>query len=226
MPAATLHCPSCGAPADPDARACVYCHARLATVACSRCFATAFAGMKHCPACGSFLARATGPEEETPERACPRCQGTLEPIRLGTHKLRECVECGGVWIDNRTFLAICHDRDAIANEVRERTWPGASDDSVVRVGYVRCPECEVLMNRVNFARVSGVVVDVCREHGTWFGAGELRRVVEFVERGGIPRGVTQAALDSFDLFLQGDRTAIDRDPWSAIFGAFTPQDGR
>ena len=224
MPAATLHCPDCGAPADSDARACVYCHAHLATVSCSRCSATAFAGMKHCPACGAFLARATAPEE-TPERACPRCSGRLDPIQLGTHRLRECVDCAGVFIDNRTFLAICHDRESIAQEVAERTRPGASDDSVVRVGYVRCPECEGLMNRVNFARVSGVVVDVCREHGTWFGAGELRRVVEFVERGGIPRDVTKAAMDAFDLHLKGDATARNRDPWSAIFDAFTPQDG-
>ena len=36
--AGTLTCPQCGAAAAPDARACAFCRARLATVACPRCF--------------------------------------------------------------------------------------------------------------------------------------------------------------------------------------------
>ena len=35
-----------------------------------------------------------------------------------------------------------------------------------RVQYRRCPHCREFMNRVNFGRYSGVIVDVCREHGT------------------------------------------------------------
>ena len=41
------------------------------------------------------------------------------------------------------------------------------------------------MNRVNFARCSGVVVDVCKAHGTWFDRDELRRIVEFIRAGGL-----------------------------------------
>ena len=224
MPAATLHCPDCGAPASPDAHECPYCHARLATVSCPACFATAFVGMKHCPACGTALAREADPDDSA-EKACPRCTGALAAIRLGDNRLRECVDCGGLWVDNRTFLAICHDRDRMAPLVAEKLRPGRADGELLRVGYVRCPDCQALMSRVNFARISGVVVDVCREHGTWFEAGELRRVVEFIERGGIPRGVTKAAMDSFDLFLRGDSSAMDRDPWTSIFAHFTPQGG-
>lgn len=36
------------------------------------------------------------------------------------------------------------------------------------------------MNRVAFARASGIVVDVRGAHGTWFDAGELTRAVVFV----------------------------------------------
>jgi Zn-finger nucleic acid-binding protein len=43
------------------------------------------------------------------------------------------------------------------------------------------------MNRVNFARCSGVVVDVCKPHGTWFDADELQRILAFVAGGGIDR---------------------------------------
>ena len=41
------------------------------------------------------------------------------------------------------------------------------------------------MNRINFARCSGVIVDVCRGHGTWFDASELREIVEFIRGGGL-----------------------------------------
>ena len=37
---------------------------------------------------------------------------------------------------------------------------------------------------VNFAKRSGVVIDVCREHGVWFEADELCQVVRFIGAGG------------------------------------------
>lgn len=40
-------------------------------------------------------------------------------------------------------------------------------------------------NRVNYARISGIVIDVCREHGSWFDAHELPAVLEFVRHGGL-----------------------------------------
>jgi hypothetical protein len=43
------------------------------------------------------------------------------------------------------------------------------------------------MNRVNFARYSGVIMDVCKEHGTFFDRDELRRIVTFIRGGGLDR---------------------------------------
>jgi Zn-finger nucleic acid-binding protein len=41
------------------------------------------------------------------------------------------------------------------------------------------------MTRKNFGRSSGVIVDVCTRHGIWFDRGELPRVLDFVEAGGL-----------------------------------------
>jgi Zn-finger nucleic acid-binding protein len=41
------------------------------------------------------------------------------------------------------------------------------------------------MNRANFSDRSGIIIDVCRGHGTWFDREELRRVVEFIRAGGV-----------------------------------------
>jgi Zn-finger nucleic acid-binding protein len=44
------------------------------------------------------------------------------------------------------------------------------------------------MTRVNFGARSGIVVDVCYEHGTWFDRGELQAALEFVREGGLEKG--------------------------------------
>ena len=56
---------------------------------------------------------------------------------------------------------------------------------IPRVKYLPCPRCRQLMNRVNFAQRSGIIVDVCAGHGTWFDANELHRIVQFIRDGGL-----------------------------------------
>jgi Zn-finger nucleic acid-binding protein len=43
------------------------------------------------------------------------------------------------------------------------------------------------MNRRLFATGTGIIIDVCRTHGTFFDAGELPQVIEFVMNGGLER---------------------------------------
>ncbi len=62
-----------------------------------------------------------------------------------------------------------------------------------RTSYIPCPECTSLMNRKNFGGMSGVIVDVCKRHGTWFDLGELPRVLAFVAAGGLERARARAA---------------------------------
>lgn len=59
--------------------------------------------------------------------------------------------------------------------------------SLGEVRYMPCPLCHASMNRVNFGRVSGVIVDVCKAHGTWFDPGELTGIVAFAAAGGLER---------------------------------------
>jgi len=57
-----------------------------------------------------------------------------------------------------------------------------------------------MMNRRNFGKLSGVIVDVCSKHGIWFDLGELPRVMAFVRDGGLLRAqqreAQQAAEDA------------------------------
>jgi Zn-finger nucleic acid-binding protein len=52
------------------------------------------------------------------------------------------------------------------------------------------------MNRANFGRVSGVIIDVCRPHGAWFDRGELGAIRRFLRSGGLGRYERIRRLDS------------------------------
>ena len=54
-------------------------------------------------------------------------------------------------------------------------------------GYIPCVRCGKLMNRKNFGRISGVIVDECGAHGVWLDAGEMERIRQFILDGGLER---------------------------------------
>ena len=186
MDARALTCPQCGAAAAPDATACAFCHARLATVPCAKCFGLVFLGSKHCDHCGAELESADM-VAQSPHR-CPRGCGLLRAIRLGSVEMEECEVCCGMWLRPQVFQRIYaeeeHGAVVLGPELDEHAVQRAP---VERVRYVPCPECGKIMNRINFAKRSGVVLDGCAKHGTWFDADELRRVVEFIRGGGLDK---------------------------------------
>jgi Zn-finger nucleic acid-binding protein len=176
----------CGAAAATDAARCLYCSARLASIACPSCFGMMFLGSRHCQHCGARAADAQ--VKTTVARLCPRCRTGMESFTVGTTDVRECARCGGLWIDAEAFERICSEREEQSAALAAPVQKPANANSVAASGvvrYVPCPECGQLMNRVNFARCSGVVVDVCKNHGTWFDHAELQRVVEFIRAGGM-----------------------------------------
>lgn len=191
MNAETLNCPMCGAAASTDDPHCKYCEARLATVSCASCLGMMFIGSKHCPHCG---AAATTPQSgNLAERKCPRCRTLMQSVVIGTASVRECEQCLGLWVDVGSFEKICAEREqqaavlGAASPVLGAASPARENavSETWEVRYVPCPECGELMNRINFARCSGVILDLCKRHGTWFDREELRRIVEFIRGGGL-----------------------------------------
>ena len=196
MQAETLNCPMCGAAAASDDPTCNYCGARLATVACASCFGMMFRGSKHCPRCGAPAGQRAS--TDLPPRKCPRCTLEMHSLTLGATAIRECEGCLGLWVDVPAFEQICADREQQAAVLGAASpEPSKSVQTDDKVRYVPCPECRQLMNRINFARCSGVVVDVCKGHGTWFDREELSRIVEFIRGGGLEaaRSREKAALE-------------------------------
>jgi Zn-finger nucleic acid-binding protein/RNA polymerase subunit RPABC4/transcription elongation factor Spt4 len=205
--ASSLHCPNCGAAVEPEAGRCPYCKARLATVSCPSCFALMFDGAKFCPGCGAARARTVAPVAAT--LSCPGCKGTMAQLRVGTTELFECAACDGLWVDAATFERLCTNADDQAAVLHQFSTPGAEKTAPVR--YRTCARCAQMMNRVNFGRLSGVVVDACRGHGTYLDAGELHRIVAFIQSGGLER----ARAAQIEELKERERRAVEAEQRAA-----------
>ena len=179
----TMACASCGAPISQDARHCDYCHAPVASVRCANCFHLSSPNAAHCAGCGRELGLEPIPGETT--LSCVDCARPLDVFANGPGHLYDCAKCGGQFVEHALLRDLLERREVCGAAVPRRAMSQNSASRPVR--YVPCPACHVLMNRQNFGGSSGVIVDVCARHGVWFHEGELSRVLEFVESGGLAR---------------------------------------
>ena len=124
-------------------------------------------------------------DDDTP-MPCPRCIELLQALKLGATTARECSACGGLFLDPESLQTLCNGREehsAVVSALAARVPASSVQLDVVR--YVPCPRCTKLMNRVNFSKSSGVIMDVCKTDGVWLDRGELQRVLGFVDAGGL-----------------------------------------
>lgn len=183
-----LSCPHCGAGVAPTSSTCAHCSAQLLLKACPRCLSRVFHGHKHCPDCGSELS--VGAVEETAtDRVCPRCDHAMVARRVADLVIDECTACHGLFLDQIAITRVVTDRRQARAEALLGALPQKFEYERQPPGkmYIKCPICQTVMNRKLFAAGSGVVVDVCRAHGTYFDAGELPRIIDYVMQGGLEK---------------------------------------
>jgi Zn-finger nucleic acid-binding protein len=110
----------------------------------------------------------------------------MRDVRLGDTALLECERCRGVWVDAATFEHVVASRET-QGAVLHQWPPAARATGSEQIRYRKCVACGKMMNRLNFGRLSGTVVDVCKGHGTFLDAGELHAIVSFIQGGGLDR---------------------------------------
>lgn len=172
------------------ARSCTHCKAELLTVRCPQCFALQHTGGSVCGHCAATL----GLEAHVGPMGirCPRCLDTeLCGVRLDAHDLGECTGCGGLFVEHEVLERATRAADGRRGvRLRAVTASKTAAPAAPKTDasfYLPCPRCASTMNRKNFGRFSGVVVDVCQKHGVWLDRNEIERVIEFVESGGLER---------------------------------------
>lgn len=152
----------------------------------------------------------------------------MQSVVIGSTGVRECERCLGLWIDVPAFEKICADREQQAAVLGAASpAPGNAVSENERIRYLPCPECDQLMNRINFARCSGVIVDICKGHGSWFDRDELSRIVEFIRAGGLEasRAKEKAQLEEQRRMLRQELSVRDRGPRGTLGGGFEDQRG-
>jgi Zn-finger nucleic acid-binding protein len=142
--------------------------------------------------------------------ACPRCQNALVGRRISDVVVHECPECSGVFLDQNAIALVVQDSTNVRAEAVIADLPRAAHSPIPPAGaklYVKCPTCTTVMNRKLFAAKSGVVVDVCRNHGTFFDAGELPAIIDFVLAGGLEKAAASRTMERVPLKSQPDSFA-------------------
>ena len=195
---AQIHrCGSCGAQVGADAPTCEYCgseivrDSRALSLICPECFARNAEVSRYCTACGVAF-RPERVEVDGHELPCPACGGLMPPRSVGGIGINECPRCNGLWVPGNRFdqlIAQACDaaRKAGPGLTAERHGGGAGSFDT-KVVYRKCPECDAHMQRRNFQKKSGVIIDRCHEHGAWLDADELERIAAYVLEGGLGAG--------------------------------------
>ena len=192
---AAFNCPNCGAAIAPDSPSCRYCGSAIATRLCPACYGSVAVGMRHCPHCGAEAVDSAPSSEAALQ--CPRCETNLVQITVGPHLLNTCPLCGGLWVVKAVFQSICahqEEQEAVIGFQSEPSTEPAVPPQKAKRAYIPCPECRKLMNHKNFSG-SGIVLDWCRDHGSWFDRNELQSIVRFIGDGGLRKAREREKLE-------------------------------
>ncbi len=201
--AAVVRCSSCGAPRLGQAARCSFCDADFTLreqdldTLCPHCMARASSRGRFCHGCGAALV-IEGTAGEASELRCPVCRGEqrLTSRRLGTGgpAALECGRCAGLFVGREVFrlLAEAAQKERLVRHETDRRLEApprkpAAPRIAAGAFYRACPHCTKHMNRRNYGRSSGVLIDVCGAHGVWFDAHELEAVVAWIKNGGMDR---------------------------------------
>jgi Zn-finger nucleic acid-binding protein len=187
-------CGSCGALLAEDADACAYCRARVTregelSLICPECYARNSRESRFCTACGVEFRPQPVPESAK-ELGCVRCRTPMQLRRIADVVVQECARCHGLWVESFDRLVDraveAWERAPEAMEVCAPRRTGGNP-ATERVEYRKCPVCEKAMDRRNWRRTSGVIIDRCHDHGTCLDADELERIAGFIKSGGLER---------------------------------------
>ncbi len=166
--APSIVCPYCGTSCPGNARACSTCEVSFDGARCRGCRSLRPPFETACGRCGV--------KDATPVAGgCPRCNVELDPLR-DAPGLRACVRCGGLFASHITLA----EQVARAEGGTVARIDTVGEAAIEPTAYARCPDCGDFMGRVGFARSSGVIVDVCAAHGTWFDRNELTQGLRFL----------------------------------------------
>jgi Zn-finger nucleic acid-binding protein len=214
---AVVRCSACGGPRSGEELSCHYCgadftvHERDLDAVCPECMTRVSSRSRFCHDCGTPLlftqAAASAATAQSDGPPCPACGGDHRLVSrgLGTEErtaISECPRCGGLWVEREVFEALVErSRQGKIQDFGPEPSALPSPPAAVSAPssaaplYRPCVICGALMNRRNYERKSGVIVDICRDHGVWFDLDELSRLLRWIHSGGADRAAVLTAQE-------------------------------
>jgi Zn-finger nucleic acid-binding protein len=125
-----------------------------------------------------------------PGRICAHCDKPLQTVKLDLDNpfyIERCKTCFGLFFDPGEIETLLESSVSHVFDINLKLIKSINKDRYKRnqqIKYVKCPVCRILMNRVNFGRRSGVIVDQCKKHGIWVDSGEITHLMEWKKAGG------------------------------------------
>lgn len=226
---AEIHrCASCGAHVAEKAESCSWCGAAVVrepgalSLICPECYARNAEASRFCTACGVAFRPEPLPDAG-PELACPGCESAMKASRVADVAVQECPQCHGLWVPGARFEELVQ-RATAARRAAGNAAPAprvqGGNPNARPVRYRKCPTCSAFMLRRNFRRSSGVVLDECRQHGTWLDADEIEEIAGFILSGGETSAVLENEHRSAEALAAAARRrcASEATMQRAIFG--------
>jgi len=106
---------------------------------------------------------------------CPRCNEPLVAFELDGVEIDRCVTCSGTWLDAGELEWIAERAGVDPGPLSEALRAAAGSGQRTKL---RCPRCGGRMSAMIVGSAPGVEIDRCRrEHGLWFDAGEMEKIV-------------------------------------------------
>jgi Zn-finger nucleic acid-binding protein len=148
---------------------------------------------KFCHHCATALVPEQLAGDET-GLSCPACGAGrhLRNRQIGDVAVLECDRCAGLWLGSEPFKRLAQRASSDTLDIdrfvaSDRAAASESAPPGGRVGegwrYRKCPLCGKMMHRRNYGHSSGVIIDACKDHGIWFDADELPRLLAWIRSG-------------------------------------------
>ncbi|MGZ8137391.1 MAG: TFIIB-type zinc ribbon-containing protein [Methylococcaceae bacterium] len=162
---------------------------------CINCSAPLLANTNRCRYCGAHNdVDLTGKHDyqvvEQSDRRCPHCEKSLETVDLNlgdAFLIERCKDCFGLFFDPGQVEVLLESAVANVFDINLQHLDNINKDRFQGnkpVKYVKCPVCQVLMNRNAYGYRSGVIIDRCKNHGVWLDSGEITHLLEWKKAGG------------------------------------------
>ncbi len=239
--ATVVRCSSCGGPRDSSKTDCGFCgasftlHEQDLQTICPSCMTRISSHAKFCHSCGEIIdAQETLGEKST--LSCPACKPETKlhsrPMARIGGSLLECGRCAGMWLSHQLFSLLIEKSDELKITTTYSSPQTAKTSQDSTVVYRKCPYCIEMMNRKNFGKISGVIIDICKNHGVWFDHSELDRILLWVKNGGLRKAAARENEDhrrllsrienakmqrSYSVEASSDESTVDFFDWTLLF---------